>query len=131
MKAQFQDETRPRHASAGYMYIINYRSVCSAAANSTSARQKRITSPVLTWTSCICPRIGTLNATFEIENVNLNVEFFFACLDFSPFWESFWLIKILLNKIDQKNRVCYFEFFCVNGFEVHVTFEVFTPNVAV
>ena len=54
--------------------------------------------------------IGTLNTTFEIENVNLNVKFFFACLEFSPFWESFWLVKILLNKIDQKTGFAILNF---------------------
>ncbi len=59
---------------------------------------------------------------FEIENVNV---------------EFFWFFPILgvnQNIIEQnwpKNRVCYFEFFCVNGPEVDVTIEVFTPNIAV
>ncbi len=33
--------------------------------------------------------IGSLNTTFEIENVNLNIQIIFACLDFLYFGSDF------------------------------------------
>ncbi len=50
------------------------------------------------------------NTTFEIENVNVNLKFFFACFNFSIFYEQFYLLKILLNKIDHKPRLIVLNF---------------------
>ncbi len=45
--------------------------------------------------------IASLNTTFEIENINVNIKKSFASLDFSTFWKFSYFFKILLNKIDQ------------------------------
>ncbi len=61
--------------------------------------------------------LGTLNTTFEIENVNVNINIFFYVLWFFHIWEELLPSQNIFEQNWPKTKVCCFLIFLCEGFQ--------------